>query len=132
MATMMPRFLLLTLLLLGTISVSVAFQTVPKHNAIYEYRTQLSASNNAQNDGGMNRRKALTTATTVVATSLIGASAANADMMQLSAQSTALPAGLLESRVLDNVLSPPPYGMEGTDVFYPAYVYYYRRIIRAG
>ena len=128
----MPRFLLLTLLLLSTVSVSVAFQAVPKHNAIYEYRTQLSASNNAQNDGGMNRRKALTTATTVVATSLIGASAANADMMQLSAQSTALPAGLLESRVLDNVLSPPPYGMEGTDVFYPAYVYYYRRIIRAG
>ena len=27
--------------------------------------------------------------------------------------------GLLESRVLENVMSPPPYGMEGSDVFYP-------------
>lgn len=27
--------------------------------------------------------------------------------------------GLLESRVVSNVLSPPPYGMEGSDVFYP-------------
>jgi len=29
--------------------------------------------------------------------------------------------GLLESRVLENVLGPPPYGMEGTDIFYPSY-----------
>jgi hypothetical protein len=28
--------------------------------------------------------------------------------------------GLLESRVQSNVLNPPPYGMEGTDVFYPS------------
>lgn len=27
--------------------------------------------------------------------------------------------GLLESRVLENVMSPPPYAMEGSDVFYP-------------
>mmetsp|Transcript_14360 Transcript_14360/g.21495 ORF Transcript_14360/g.21495 Transcript_14360/m.21495 type:complete len:411 (-) Transcript_14360:274-1506(-) len=29
--------------------------------------------------------------------------------------------GLLESRVTENVLSPPPYGMEGNDIFYPSY-----------
>lgn len=29
--------------------------------------------------------------------------------------------GLLETRVLENVLSPPPYGMEGTDIYYPSY-----------
>lgn len=29
--------------------------------------------------------------------------------------------GLLESRVLENLLSPPSYGMEGADVFYPSY-----------
>ena len=27
--------------------------------------------------------------------------------------------GLLESRVKGNALNPPPYGMEGTDIFYP-------------
>jgi hypothetical protein len=36
------------------------------------------------------------------------------------AASSALENGLLESRVLSNVLNPPPYGMEGTDVFYPS------------
>jgi hypothetical protein len=36
------------------------------------------------------------------------------------AASAALENGLLESRVLSNVLNPPPYGMEGTDVFYPS------------
>ena len=30
-----------------------------------------------------------------------------------------LPNGLLEARVLENVLSPPPYGMESSDVLYP-------------
>ncbi len=29
--------------------------------------------------------------------------------------------GLLETRVLDNVLSTPPYGMEGNDIYYPDY-----------
>lgn len=38
-----------------------------------------------------------------------------------SAVAEVLENGLLESRVLENVLSPPPYGMEGTDVFYPSY-----------
>lgn len=30
-----------------------------------------------------------------------------------------LPDGLLEARVTGNVLSPPPYGMEGDDIYYP-------------
>ena len=30
-----------------------------------------------------------------------------------------LPNGLLEARVLENVLSPPPYEMECSDIFYP-------------
>lgn len=36
------------------------------------------------------------------------------------ADSSKLETGLLESRVLSNVLNPPPYGMEGTDIFYPS------------
>ena len=39
----------------------------------------------------------------------------------ISADSTELGVGLLESRVTENILSPPPYGMEGTDVFYPSW-----------
>ena len=33
--------------------------------------------------------------------------------------STNLPNGLLEARVLENVLSSPPYGMESNDIIYP-------------
>eukprot|EP00977_Amphora_coffeiformis_P017182 scaffold5506_cov159-Amphora_coffeaeformis.AAC.9 len=29
--------------------------------------------------------------------------------------------GLLDSRVTENVLSPPPYGLEGPDIFYPSW-----------
>ena len=37
------------------------------------------------------------------------------------AESRSLPAGLLESRVDGNVLSPPPYGMECGDIRYPSW-----------
>lgn len=36
-----------------------------------------------------------------------------------AAASRELPSGLLESRVTENVLSPPPYGMEEADILYP-------------
>jgi hypothetical protein len=35
--------------------------------------------------------------------------------------SVSFPSGLLESRVLEDVLSPPTYGMEGPDIFYPSW-----------
>ena len=37
----------------------------------------------------------------------------------VSPESSTLENGLLEIRVLENVLSPPPYGMESADIFYP-------------
>ncbi|KAL7561897.1 hypothetical protein ACA910_011050 [Epithemia clementina (nom. ined.)] len=37
------------------------------------------------------------------------------------AESLSLEPGLLEARVTENVLSPPTYGMEGTDILYPAW-----------
>lgn len=40
---------------------------------------------------------------------------------QTQADSLQLEKGLLESRVLENVLSPPSYGMEGPDVIYPSW-----------
>jgi hypothetical protein len=35
------------------------------------------------------------------------------------ADSAKLETGLLDSRLTSNVINPPTYGMEGTDVFYP-------------
>lgn len=40
---------------------------------------------------------------------------------QLQAESTELDVGLLESRVTENVLSPPSYGMESADIVYPSW-----------
>lgn len=37
------------------------------------------------------------------------------------ADSLSLETGLLDSRVTENVLSPPPYDLEGSDVFYPSW-----------
>ena len=39
--------------------------------------------------------------------------------LQLSAAQP-LPDGLLESRLSSNVMEPPPFGMESTDIFYPS------------
>lgn len=40
---------------------------------------------------------------------------------QTQADSSELGSGLLESRVSENLLSPPSYGMEGADIFYPSW-----------
>ena len=52
-----------------------------------------------------------------IASSLLIPSVAQA----VDAESSLLENGLLESRVLENVLSPPPYQMEGSDIYYPDY-----------
>ena len=38
-----------------------------------------------------------------------------------TAPSTALEPGLLDSRVTENLMSAPPYGMEGQDIYYPSW-----------
>jgi hypothetical protein len=48
---------------------------------------------------------------------LVAPSIANA----ISSDSFSLEKGLLESRVLENLMSTPTYGMEGNDIFYPSY-----------
>lgn len=45
---------------------------------------------------------------------LVSKSSAAEDVRQFSI-------GLLDSRVTENVLSPPPYGMEGNDIYYPSW-----------
>lgn len=47
---------------------------------------------------------------------LVAPSIANA----ISSDSFSLEKGLLESRVLENLMSTPTYGMEGNDIFYPS------------
>jgi hypothetical protein len=54
-----------------------------------------------------------------LAISFWGLQSAEAAETILSASSNELPESLLSGRVVDNLLSSPPYGMEGVDVFYP-------------
>ena len=49
------------------------------------------------------------------------ASAVETPFSSSPAESLTLPVGLLESRVDENVLAPPPYGMERPDISYPAW-----------
>ena len=64
----------------------------------------------------------------IVASSLVGLSTPSwaagdpmiSQLVSPQATSAGLESGLLESRVLSNVLNPPPYGMEGPDVYYPS------------
>ena len=88
----------------------------------------------ASHKGGTNSRRSVLArvATTILApTSILcfptdrcwAADAATGSPFMASqiqkAESTELDVGLLESRVTENVLSPPSYGMEAPDIFYP-------------
>jgi hypothetical protein len=42
-----------------------------------------------------------------------------AESLGFTADSASLPTGLLETRVTENIVAPPPYGMEGSDALYP-------------
>jgi hypothetical protein len=112
------QFLLIALLLVGIPSTR-SFQQSRSPHSRQLHGSQLfeTPEKDAQ------RRKLLTTATTTTAGWLLagGANTARADNFPdtRKAESAELPVGLLESRVLDNVLSPPPYGMESPDVYYP-------------
>ena len=76
------------------------------------------------------RRDLLMTATGTVAVAALGthprvaSAAASIEGVLVAPLSASLPSGLLDSRVQGNVLAPPPYGMEGSDIFYPEYVIY--------
>lgn len=82
----------------------------------------------------LNRRRACTLGVLGVMTSQVllaqkngenkahAASATDSFLMSTQkAESSDLESGLLDGRVTENVLSPPPYGMEGSDIFYPSW-----------
>jgi hypothetical protein len=83
-----------------------------------------SLINDKQGDGLllMDRRQACATAFFGCTTSPLVAQATDPGSILselTTAESVALETGLLDSRVTENLLSPPPFGMEGPDVFYP-------------
>ncbi|GKY98735.1 hypothetical protein MPSEU_000829800 [Mayamaea pseudoterrestris] len=68
----------------------------------------------------LDRRRVLNqimTTTTAQVMTLLPSNAA--DYYTSTSASASLPVGLLETRVTENVLSEPPYGMEASDVYYP-------------
>lgn len=122
--TMMPFFVALLLVALSsftTHSTCFGFQTSGRRHFVSTRLHERLYDNKEHNnkwpttgDATFSRRQALTTA----ATTILLPDAARA--LVVPASSSELPSGLLESRVLENVLSPPPYGMEGSDVYYPS------------
>jgi len=95
---------------------------------------ELNNNNNNNNDYSheMNRRNLLlrgvaaaattTTSTTFTISSLLAAPAlADPLLPGDAASSSELQNGLLESRVLENLMSPPPYDLEKADISYPNY-----------
>ena len=108
---------------------SSAFQQHPTTNAIpasnsrIKVQTLYSHTRNENNIifsedlKSLSRRdvlKTIITTSTLVSSSTVSNNA-------IAESSLDLPNGLLESRVLENVLSPPPYEMESSDIFYPSY-----------
>mmetsp|Transcript_13816 Transcript_13816/g.15343 ORF Transcript_13816/g.15343 Transcript_13816/m.15343 type:complete len:356 (-) Transcript_13816:100-1167(-) len=100
--------------------------------AYYAPTTTLHSATAEDNDDGINnnnnrRRHLIGGVSSVIINSILMPSNAGADVGEkirstldlTQASSTKLPSGLLECRVLENVLSPPTYGMESSDVFYP-------------
>lgn len=63
------------------------------------------------------RRTFLQTASSTVAAPIVGG--ALWQPSPASAATSQLPIGLIEARVTENVLSPPPYGREDADIVYP-------------
>ena len=81
-------------------------------------------------DRSKHSRRDVLTSAALFAGSMVGSSPAYAadsaamsalgNFVSPQAESAGLESGLLESRVTSNVLNPPPYGMEGADVYYPS------------
>lgn len=92
------------LVLLLVASTNAFSQTLVK-----SYASRLSKF---QIDGHATRRNVLQT---IGSSSLLVPQIVNA----AGSESSNLESGLLEVRVLENLLSPPPYGMEGNDIYYP-------------
>jgi hypothetical protein len=85
----------------------------------------LSTSHDCGGIQGSSRRQFIQTSTLggIVTAAVAGVpsiAVAAGSSATLKASSTALGSGLLESRVLENLMSPPTYGLEIPDIYYPS------------
>ena len=84
-------------------------------------------TNSEDDRSWLKSRRSIIQSLTLGAIPLIGAqslpSVANALVSSsgnlISPESSTMENGLLEIRVLENLMSPPPYGMEAGDIYYP-------------
>jgi hypothetical protein len=85
-------------------------------------------TNNEDDSSWLKSRRSIIQSLTLSTLPLIGAqsssssSVANAASINgnlISPESSTMENGLLEIRVLENLMSPPPYGMESGDIYYP-------------
>jgi len=83
--------------------------------------TQLHSHHSPSSIESISRRDILQKITTTAATSFIPFVASSPKLANAEDVSSELQNGLLEVRVLENVLSSPPYGIESSDVLYPSY-----------
>lgn len=86
-----------------------------------DHDTELQGS--VSSDGGLDRRHVLAGFSSIVPFLLMPgkswADESTSPFSGIQADSVSLASGLLESRVTENLLSPPSYGMETPDIFYP-------------
>jgi hypothetical protein len=106
----------------STVSVTT---TISKHRQSTRM-TELDASPFADDGNGVDLERFCSRRTFLASSLIVNAFFATVPAISpvhatAQAESAQLETGLLESRVQSNVLNPPPYGMEGTDIFYPSW-----------
>jgi hypothetical protein len=133
----MLKTLILNFLLIGQLDAFISSSSRKYHGSIQPScrNDVLSASSSPEENPPVERKTkefsrrqilagALGAVASQIATSPVLAAADSgsiiSNLISPQAESTELETGLLESRVLENILNPPTYGMEGPDVFYPS------------
>lgn len=86
--------------------------------------TKITSSTSTTQLHAVSRRNVFQNAVTSILPLQYVLSLSSAEKALAVESSTNLPNGLLEARVLENVLSTPPYGMEINDIIYPKYVFF--------
>lgn len=111
---------------------SYRFESQPSTSYLQSHKDEPELNNNNNNNDyslEMNRRNLLlrgvaaaataTTSTFTISSLLAAPALADPLLPGDAASSSELQNGLLESRVLENLMSPPPYDLEKADISYP-------------
>ena len=111
---MKPHLLIVPAMVVVHACYVVAFTVITVENL---QRSTATRSRKSSQLEAQSRRDVLIAGGGMMASQLLYMPKAGA--LDIVPQSASLPNGLLDSRVEGNVLAPPPYGMEGPDIFYP-------------